>query len=118
MLNKLHFNTKYDLAILDKLATEKDDIGYYDLPYQDTTYVDEYLTQLDLDNIKQVVIVGIGGSSLGIRAVYHFIKAARELKRKMYFMGSTDPLSIKNTLTKVDIKKSTFYCNIQIRHNC
>jgi glucose-6-phosphate isomerase len=108
MLNTLHFNCKYNAHIVTELAKEKSEVGYYDLPYQDTNYVDEYLAKLNLENIKSVVIIGIGGSSLGIRAVYHFIKASRELPRKMYFMGSTDPLSIKNTLDKIKLEHAHF----------
>jgi glucose-6-phosphate isomerase len=108
MINKLRFNCEFDKNITQELAQEKQNIGYYDLPYQDTNYVENYLNKLDLENIKKVVIVGIGGSSLGIRAIYHFIKAGKNLPRKMYFMGSTDPLSIDNTLKKIDIEKAHF----------
>jgi glucose-6-phosphate isomerase len=108
MLNKLRFNCEFDKNITQELRQEKQNIGYYDLPYQNTDYVDNYLAKLDTKSIKSVVIVGIGGSSLGIRAVYHFIKAGRKLAKKMYFMGSTDPLSIKNTLNKIDKKTAHF----------
>ena len=106
--HKLYFESQYSMDIIDQLACEKEAVGYYNLPYQDTSYVAEYLAQLPLDEIEVLVVVGIGGSSLGIRAVYHFIKASRTLPRKLYFMGSTDPLSITNTLNKVNIKKAHF----------
>jgi glucose-6-phosphate isomerase len=108
MINNLKFSCEFDTRIIQELEQEKQDIGYYHLPYQDTSYVDDYLAKLNIKDIKDVVIIGIGGSSLGIRAIYHFIKAGRKLPRKMYFMGSTDPLSIDNTLEKIDIPNAHF----------
>ena len=108
MLTKLHFQTTTDKYFIQQLALEKTTIGYYNLPNQNTDYINEYLSKLDLTKITDIVIVGIGGSSLGIRAIYHFIKAGRKLPRKMYFMGSTDPLSIRNTLEKIDQKNAHF----------
>ncbi len=112
MLNKLYFDSNIDTALISSLVAEKKYVGYYALPYQNTNYIDNYITQIDkkigLDNITDVVIVGIGGSSLGIRSVYHFIKSANQIKKNMHFIGSTDPIAIKNTLNCINIETTHF----------
>jgi len=76
MINTLHFSSDYEKDLLTCIQKEVDNIGYYNLPEQDTNYIDNYLEQLDkiqgLANISDVVVIGIGGSSLGTKAVYHF----------------------------------------------
>jgi glucose-6-phosphate isomerase len=52
--------------------------------------------------------VGIGGSSLGAKAVYNFLKPAKKLKRKLIFFESTDPININELLRKIDIDKTLF----------
>jgi len=76
MINTLHFSSDYEKNLLIRIQKETDKIGYYNLPEQNTNYIDRYLEQLDkrqgLDNITDVVVIGIGGSSLGAKAVYTF----------------------------------------------
>jgi len=82
------------------------------LPEQDTNYIDNYLKQLDkrqgLDSITDVVIIGIGGSSLGAKAVYHFIKPVRKLKRNLHFIDSTDPTTIANICADLNLDSTHF----------
>jgi glucose-6-phosphate isomerase len=46
---------------------ERETIGYYDLPYQDTSDIKAYTKTIAQ---KHIVVVGIGGSSLGVKAIY------------------------------------------------
>ena len=103
MENTLCFSTNYDSALIGRIQQETKSIGYYNLPNQDTHYIDDYLEKLDkqqgLELLTDIVVVGIGGSSLGTKAIYHFLKPVRKLKRKLHFIDSTDPIAL-NSLQK------------------
>ena len=112
MLNSLCFSSNFEPELLDRIKQESKSIGYYILPEQDTSYIDNYLKDLDkrqtLGNITDVVVVGIGGSSLGTKAIYQFIKPVRKLKRKLHFIESTDPISIQSLCKKLDLQFTHF----------
>ncbi len=67
------------------------------------SYVDEIETNF-ADEIKNIVLVGIGGSSLGVKAFL----STFDLNRKCYFMENVDPVSIYKTMRHVANKNSLF----------
>ena len=62
------------------IVEEQKTIGYYTLPEQDITPIIEYSKTIS-DDIETIVVIGIGGSSLGSKAIYKFIKPVKPLKR-------------------------------------
>ena len=112
MINTLHFSSKSDSKLLDRIKLEVEQIGYFNLPNQNTDYIDDYLDQLDtqqgLESITDVVVVGIGGSSLGAKAIYHFLKPLNNLSRKLHFMDSTDPVAIHNSCINLNLESCHF----------
>jgi len=110
MINKLYF-TSQDENVQQKafqaIAEEQKSVGYYALPEQDITPILEYCDSIS-DTVETIAVIGIGGSSLGAKAVYEFIKPINELSRKLYFFESTDPINITDLLSKFDIKKTHF----------
>jgi glucose-6-phosphate isomerase len=111
MENTLCFSTNYDSALIDRIQQETKSIGYYNLPNQDTHYIDDYLEKLDkqqgLELLTDIVVVGIGGSSLGTKAIYHFLKPVRKLKRKLHFIDSTDPIALNSLQKDVNFASQT-----------
>ena len=110
MKNKLHFSTtltdKAKLAF-STLQQEKDTVGYYALPEQNINTISSYCDTIP-SSIKSIAVIGIGGSSLGAKAVYEFLKPVESLTRKLYFFESTDPINIKSLLAKIDIETTHF----------
>ncbi len=91
---------------------EKGESGYYDLPHsqgelvaQIDTYIHEHLDILY--GCENIVVVGIGGSSLGAKAIHNALKYRKSSKR-MLFLESSDPLKIDMELGKISIDKSIF----------
>jgi len=114
MENTLCFSTNYDSALIDRIQEETKSVGYYNLPNQDTHYIDDYLERLDkqqgLELLTDIVVIGIGGSSLGTKAIYHFLKPVRQLQRKLHFIDSTDPIALNNLQRDVNFaSKSTHF---------
>ncbi|RRS32464.1 MAG: glucose-6-phosphate isomerase [Epsilonproteobacteria bacterium (ex Lamellibrachia satsuma)] len=110
MINKLYFTTTNEEAqknAFDAIEEEQSSIGYYDLPEQNISSILDYCDTISL-TVEAIAVIGIGGSSLGAKAVYEFIKPVKDLPRKLYFFESTDPINITNLLSKLDIKKTHF----------
>ena len=110
MINKLYF-TSQDENIQKKafqaIMEEQKSIGYYALPDQDITPILTYCDSIS-DTVESIAVIGIGGSSLGAKAVYEFIKPLNGLSRKLYFFESTDPINITTLLSKIDLEKTHF----------
>ena len=110
MQNRLYFEDKsQDLHkwAFEQIKNESSHIGYYNLPQQDISDILSFSDSLD-DSIKTIAVIGIGGSSLGAKAIYEFIKPTRELKRDLVFFESTDPINIQNTLKSIEFDKTHF----------
>jgi len=64
------YQIKSNDTIFDEIKKEKDSIGYYSLPYQDISEIHSFSKTVKQKNI---LILGIGGSSLGTSAIYDFL---------------------------------------------
>jgi glucose-6-phosphate isomerase len=102
-----NFNpTISDEELFSELIKEKDsDIGYYNLVHQDTTAFKEYAKDVKQKNI---VVIGIGGSTLGTYAIYKFLKHSKNLSKNLYFLETTDPIDIQSKLRNIDLKETLF----------
>ena len=76
--NKNFYQIKSNTEIFEKIKSEHDgeEVGYYNLPYQDTADIKDYAKSITK---KHIVVLGIGGSSLGAKAIYEFLKFPRAL---------------------------------------
>lgn len=88
---KNFYQIKSNNEIFEKIVEEKNNIGYYNLPYQD---ISEILSFSKTVTQKDIVVVGIGGSSLGTYAINSFLRNKSNGK-KLHFLESTDPLELK-----------------------
>lgn len=112
MKNKIHFNVcerqiDEKKRLLKAIEKERVDIGYYNLPEQNIDDILDYAKTFD-KSIENIVALGIGGSSLGAKAIYEFLKPVKTPSRKLFFFESTDPLNIMEILSKIDLEKSHF----------
>ena len=99
------YQIKSNQDIFDRLVAEKDEIGYYNLPYQDISHIKTYTK-----NIKQkyIVVLGIGGSSLGARAIYEFLLPSRNFEKELIFLETIDPLKVNFCISKINIDNAHF----------
>ncbi len=96
-----------DEQIFNEIQNEKKSIGYYNLPFVETTDLKDRLDNLNFKQ-SQIAIIGIGGSTLGTYAIYNFLKDSKELKKELHFLESTDPVSLKAILKKLDLDDTLF----------
>ncbi|MCB5265424.1 MAG: glucose-6-phosphate isomerase [Candidatus Cloacimonetes bacterium] len=90
------------------LSDRKADIlGFYDLPEQDTTRITDFVAALD-PKFENMVVLGIGGSALGNKALYSALKTEARLKRKVYVYDNVDPVYLHELLSEIDLEKTVF----------
>ncbi len=94
----------------DTLKEERDSkkIGYYDLPTDSLSHI-ERIEKMNFDNIKQVVIMGIGGSSLGIKAIESILQPYSKNTKEMLFLENSDPITLLETIGKIDKENAIFF---------
>jgi len=67
---------------------ESQEVGYYHLPE-----ISQKFKNLEFEDFDEIVIIGIGGSSLGSKAIYEMIKN-KFLVKKMIFLENPDPIDL------------------------
>jgi glucose-6-phosphate isomerase len=103
--SKNFYQIKSNNEIFERVKAEREEVGYYNLPYQDTSEIKDYAVTIAK---KHVVVVGIGGSSLGTRAIYEFLLPSNEYVKDLLFLETIDPLKINHLLKSIDMADAQF----------
>jgi len=101
---------------LNAIKEEKESgrIGYYRLPEISLTVIDELMAYSETNvllaggKIKDVVIIGIGGSSLGIKAIDSLLAAKNDSSVTLHLFENSDPINISQTLSTLKKESSLF----------
>lgn len=102
---KNFYQIKSNSHIFELLQEERESIAHYKLPYQDTSSIKNYASKV---SSKYIVVVGIGGSSLGARAIYDFLLTSNSYTKELLFLETVDPLHINHQLEQIDLTNSHF----------
>ncbi len=93
---------------------ESGKVGYYDLPKGSRTIIDAVNT-LEKSNpllasgeITDIAVIGIGGSSLGIKAVDALMQMKRGRTRRLHLFENSDPFDISRTMAKLTKARTLF----------
>ncbi len=81
-------------------------VGYYHLVEQDLSSVKEYAKECEW--VKKIVIVGIGGSSLGTKAIDMLLRQTRNVTKEIYFLESVGPNALKAVLSNISFEDTLF----------
>ena len=100
------YEIKSNEEIFKILSQELGQVGYYDLPFQDIVEYTNYTKKIKQKNI---FVIGIGGSSLGTRAIYSFLKTSKKLQKDLFFLDTIDPLKINSLISNVNLNDSHFF---------
>jgi len=103
--SKNFYQIKSNTEIFERIKAEREEVGYYNLPYQDTTEIKDYAATISK---KHVVVVGIGGSSLGARAIYEFLLPSNDYTKDLLFLETIDPLKVNHLLKSIDLTDTQF----------
>ncbi|MDD2829486.1 MAG: glucose-6-phosphate isomerase [Sulfuricurvum sp.] len=89
-------------------------IGYYGLPISSIKTVDEVKLLEDQNpflasgTISDIALIGIGGSSLGVKGIDSLLKAKKIPTRNLHFFENTDPTNISKTLSTLTKENTLF----------
>lgn len=86
------------------------EIGYYHLPEIGANLLNEIAEfETTLAHIKSVVLVGIGGSSLGVKALKTMLSGAkRSRERELYFLDNVDAFSFESVCAGLKFDETLF----------
>lgn len=115
----LHFPHTYAQSECDKVfegilkERESKKSGYYDLPFETNALRQAKAYIKDngqfLDSLSYLVIIGIGGSSLGLKAIDGMLEHLLHRNAlKLVFLEHTDPLHITKALQNVALHNALF----------
>ena len=91
-----------------KEEMDSDKVGYYKLPTLSLAHL-ESLKSIDTSSFEQIVVIGIGGSSLGIKAIDSILRPYTPDAKEILFLENSDPLTISETLGKIVKEKACFF---------
>lgn len=101
-----NFNPKIsEQELFEGIKKEQDTIGYYRLPFADTSKIKEYAASVSQ---KYIAVIGIGGSSLGTFAIYDFLRRTNDFDKELIFFESTDPIDINSRIKSIDLNDTLF----------
>jgi glucose-6-phosphate isomerase len=86
MYDKNFYQIRSNNAIWEQLKKETETVGYYQLPSADVSAIVTFAKGIKQ---KYIVVLGIGGSSLGSRAIYEFVRHKQQLDRQLLFLETT-----------------------------
>ena len=99
------YQIKQNGEIFSSLQKEIEYVGYFKLPFQDTSKIKLYAETVKQTNI---FVIGIGGSSLGSKAIYKFLKTSNQKLKQLIFLDTIDPLEINYLLAMANLEDSHF----------
>lgn len=82
-------------------------LGFYDLPEKNTQRINTYISKIDKD-FDNIVVLGIGGSALGNKALYSALRVEKGLNKKLFVADNVDPSLIYDILSQIELKRTLF----------
>lgn len=96
---------QYEKRINDEALSGE--IGYYFLPQLGESVICETQEFLNGKEFNEILIVGIGGSSLGVRAMFEML-SAKKSALGVHFLDNLDSFSYLNSTANLDKNKTLF----------
>jgi len=91
---------------LFKLKKTADPLGFCDLPDSSVEHILEYIKKIE-NKFDAMVVLGIGGSALGNKAVYRALKTQKILKQ-LYVYDNVDPYFWDEILMSIKPERTIF----------
>lgn len=90
------------------IKREKAGLDFMDLPAQDTAEIKSIAEEIKNDS-ENFVILGIGGSALGPRAILEALSPFHNFKKvpRIFIYDNVDPGTLNQILSHIDLKKTT-----------
>jgi len=85
-------------------------VGYSDLPQSSLVLCDEITSSLLTETalVETIAVVGIGGSTLGIKAIDRLLRSTTPHAKKIVYFENSDPVSIAEETAQLNYEKTLF----------
>ncbi|MDD5159352.1 MAG: glucose-6-phosphate isomerase [Sulfuricurvum sp.] len=117
----LQYTNHFDTKTLDPFTLEKGfeavhyeaqskEVGYYHLPVMSQGLAEElHIIREDIDRrFNTIAVIGIGGSSLGIKAIERLLRPRTPNAKKIIYLENSDPVSIISEMKQIDKFRTLF----------
>ncbi|ENV8235985.1 glucose-6-phosphate isomerase [Campylobacter jejuni] len=105
--SEIHTISSYANRINDEVKSG--DIGYYHLTDTSLALIDESLQFIqDKKHVRNIVLVGMGGSSCGVKALRDMLFNEKSNQRELFILDNTSSHSFNKTLEKIKLEESLF----------
>jgi glucose-6-phosphate isomerase len=102
------YTSACDAAHKEILSDRQVDIlGFYNLPEQSIEHIVDFMAKLD-PMFDTMVVLGIGGSALGNKALYSALRTEQELPRKLFVYDNVDPIFLHEILSSINMDSTIF----------
>lgn len=82
-------------------------LGFYDLPEVSIAHIKKFAREAR-KKFDAMVVLGIGGSALGNKALYSALRTERKLDKKLFVYDNVDPVFLHEILEGLDLDKTIF----------
>lgn len=104
---ELDFISSYARRMNDEL--NRGDVGYYHLIHTSLELIDESLEFVkDKEHIRNIVLVGMGGSSCGVKALKDLLFDEKENDKELLILDNTSSCSFIQVMSKLKLEESLF----------
>ncbi len=106
-LHEDDINSLYELIFQESASG---DVGYYDLPDNNlSSHIKEYWQNIEIKNIKNIAILGIGGSSLGTKAIDELLRNGKNRNEiNVIYFENVDPNDIVENFKNLSFEETLF----------
>lgn len=112
MKTKLFFDTQDSNheGVFNRISEQfsSKQIGYYSLPFDQASELQEIQKAASGQDLRNVVVVGIGGSSLGAKAIDRLLRHTKSSKTELLFLENADPIELTCVVGGLDLEKTRF----------
>lgn len=78
-----------------------------ELAWKEVKKLEQFLSYLEeQNNFHNLVVIGIGGSELGPKALYLALETLKRSDREVFFIGNIDPDDTAKVLNRIDLEKT------------
>jgi glucose-6-phosphate isomerase len=103
----LNLQKKIDYAHMELMNDFRDDVlGFLSLPEKNITDIQNFV--METASYEAMVVLGIGGSALGNKALYSALRTPSKLKKKIIVIDNVDPVFMYEMLEDINWDKTLF----------
>ena len=97
-----------EVAAKIRAEYESDEIGYYRLPQQGADEIARAQEFFSARSYDEIVLLGIGGSSVGVRALYEMLRPRVKNNLRFEILDNLDALSVRRALEGLNFASTIF----------